>query len=74
MKSLRDIRALIEDQHDHMILQPEEIDLLVESYVYRTERLGYNPEDIMSEAEILQKTLTRSALYNFKHCHLRVVE
>jgi len=74
MLTLREQRGKLEDKYDNLLLSKEEIDLSVESFIWRMGLLGYNPEDILAEAETLQKTLVRSSLYNYKHSHLKVVE
>lgn len=56
-----------------MELTPEEIDLVVEAFIYRASP-DHNPYDVLEEAEILQKTLTRSTIYNYSNRHLKVVE
>ena len=74
MMSPRILRGQYEESYDHLILKADEIDCVVEQYIWKASNLGYDPEEVWSEGEILQKTLTRSTLYNYKHCHLRVVE
>ena len=74
MMSPRILRGQYEESYDNLILNADEIDCVVEQYIWKASRLGYNPEDVISEGEILQKTLTRSTLYNYKHSHLKVIE
>ena len=74
MMSPRILRGQYEESYDNLILDAEEIDLIVEQFIWKASRLGYDPEDVWSEGEMLQKTLTRSSLYNYKHCHLKVVD
>jgi hypothetical protein len=74
MLTLREQRGELEEKYDHLMLSKEEIDLTVEQFIWNVGRGGFDPEDILAEAEILQKTLVRSSLYNYKHSHLRIVD
>lgn len=74
MKSLRSLRGEYEERYDEMELSPEDISILVETYVYKAGMLGHDPMDILDEARTLEITLTRSTVYNYANRHLKVVK
>ena len=60
----RELRGQIENMHDDNILSAEIIETIVDNAADHLAWLGFDPEDIYAEMDILVRTLAWSSEYN----------